>query len=256
MLLRLVAGQGRDDPSAHDSSEDARPRGGAARPPRRLGATAGGRERESRARESGTGQDRSGACPASVTYGAGLSRQRSPPTATARPRPSSARSRRERPWHGRARTSRHHLACRLPLCVSAGCVPLVLLAVAAATVAWQAPEAFVDGTRDIEQRQKVSQEDRSLAPAHWLRLRDEVLIAATDAIPEDAPYTFMIGDGVPLTETERVGLEPVLRYYLLPRALDNPRRRRLGDRVRSTPASSSPSRANRSPGVVIGRMSR
>jgi hypothetical protein len=134
-------------------------------------------------------------------------------------------------------------------------VPLVLLAVAAATVAWQAPQAFVDVTRDIERRQEVSQQDRSLAPAHWMSLRDEVLVAAADAIPKDAPYALMISDGVPLTETERAGLEPVLRYYLLPRRLTTPDAADWAI-VYGAPGVELAEPREPYPGVVIGRMSR
>ena len=132
-------------------------------------------------------------------------------------------------------------------------VPCALLALAAATAAWQAPRAFVDATRDIERGNELSLRERSLEPLQAQNVSPEVVAAAAEAIPEDARYTLVVGDGVSLTETERAALEPLLRYGLLPRRFTN-----AGDAewaiAYGAPAVELTDTREPVPGVVIGRV--
>jgi hypothetical protein len=132
-------------------------------------------------------------------------------------------------------------------------LPLVLLAATALTVAWRAPDALLEATREIERGSELSLEERSLAPLRTQRIPPEVVAAAEDAIPEEARYTLLVGDGVSLTETERAALEPLLRYRLLPRRFTS------ADDAEWAIAYGAPDvplteRREPVPGVAIGRL--
>jgi hypothetical protein len=132
-------------------------------------------------------------------------------------------------------------------------VPFVLLALAAATVVWQAPQAVVDATRDIEQGNDLSLRQRSLEPLLAQNVSPEVVAAAAEAIPEDARYTLVVGDGISLTETERAALEPLLRYRLLPRRFTSAAEAEWAIAY-GAPAVELADAREAVPGVVIGRM--
>ena len=98
-------------------------------------------------------------------------------------------------------------------------IPRALLVVVAAAIVWQAPQAFLDVARDIESERGRTVEERAIAPVRAFDLPAEPFVDAARVIPERATYHLVVGDGMPLTDFQRLALEPLLRYWLLPRRL-------------------------------------
>jgi hypothetical protein len=134
-------------------------------------------------------------------------------------------------------------------------VPRVLLALAVATVVWQAPQAFVDATRDIERGNELSLQERALEPLRVQNLSPAVVAVAAQSIPEEARYTLVVGDGISLTETERAALEPLLRYRLLPRRFTTPEDAEWAIAYGAPEVALADAR-EAAPGVVVGRVRR
>ena len=58
---------------------------------------------------------------------------------------------------------------------------------------------------------------RELAPADALDVPPEALVRAAEVIPPHATYNVVVGDQLDPTDTQRIGIPDLFRYWLLPR---------------------------------------
>lgn len=94
---------------------------------------------------------------------------------------------------------------------------LALMAVLGSAIVWQAPQAFVDGGREISETHGASKQARRLAPVRGQDLPTEVFTGAESTIPPHASYHVVVGPNLPLTEQQWITLGPLLHHWLLPR---------------------------------------
>jgi len=97
---------------------------------------------------------------------------------------------------------------------------VALLALAAA--ASQLPSVLRSALDAVEQG-RPSAIERDIAPARSLGVPPEMLVRARQVIPPDASYAVVLGDAIPLDDTQRVGVPQLLRYWLAPRRFEDER---------------------------------
>lgn len=95
----------------------------------------------------------------------------------------------------------------------------VLALVALLIAATQTPELAGSLRDDLEAVGSGTAADRELPPAVSVDLPAAVLTGAAATIPLDASFHVVVGDNLELSETTRVSIQPLLRYWLLPRRL-------------------------------------